>query len=259
MVINFAANLSMLYTEKDFMKRFKSASEFGFKGVEYLFPYDFKKEDIKNELVNNSLEQILFDFPAGDFAGGDRGIAIFPDRKSEFQEGVHQAVEYADILGCKRLTVLVGIDNGKFTANELNETLIENLIYASEQTKDKGINVLVEALNLIDAPNYFVSSTNHCKQIVDSVNKDNVKIQFDMYHMQIMEGDLIRTFQNNKSQIGHIQIADNPGRNEPGTGEINYKNIFSFLSENYDGWIGCEYSPLNSTEDGLDWIKKLTE
>ena len=152
-MINLAANLSMLYAEKDFMKRFKSASEYGFKGVEYLFPYDFKKEDIKNELVSNGLEQVLFDFPAGDFAGGDRGTAIFPDRKSEFQEGVHQAVEYADILGCKRLTVLVGIDNGKFSANELNETLIENVIYASDHTKDKGINVLVEALNVIDAPN----------------------------------------------------------------------------------------------------------
>lgn len=258
-MINLAANLSMLYNEQDFMKRFKLASEFGFKGVEYLFPYDYEKDDIKNELLENNLEQILFDFPVGDFAAGERGIAIYPDRKSEFQEGVHQAIEYADVLDCKRLTVLVGIDNGKFTKNELNDTLIENLIYASDQTKDKGINVLVEALNLIDAPNYFVTNTNHCKQIVDSTAKDNVKIQFDIYHMQIMEGDLIRTFQNNKSQIGHIQIADNPGRNEPGTGEINYKNIFSFLSENYDGWIGCEYSPLNSTESGLNWINELTK
>ena len=255
-MIDFAANLSMLYTEKDFIKRFKSASEFGFKGVEYLFPYDFKKEDIKNELVNNSLEQILFDFPAGDFAGGDRGIAIFPDRKSEFQEGVQQAVEYADILECKRLTVLVGIDNGKFTTNELNETLIENLIYASEQTKDKGINVLVEALNLIDAPNYFVSTTNHCKQIVDSVNKDNVKIQFDMYHMQIMEGDLSRTIESNLSLISHMQLADNPGRHEPGTGEINYPFLFSFIDKlGYDGWIGCEYIPAGNTEEGLSWTE----
>ena len=258
-MINFAANLSMMFTESDFMKRFQLASQKGFKGVEYLFPYDYKKEDIKNELEKNNLKQILFDFPAGDFASGDRGIAIFPDRKSEFQEGVHKALEYATFLDCKRLTVLVGINDGRFSDKELNDTLIENVSYASEQTIDRDITVLVEGLNLIDAPNYFVSNTNHCKEIIDAVDRKNVKIQYDIYHMQIMEGDILRTFENNKSQIGHIQIADNPGRNEPGTGELNYSNIFSFLDKNYDGWIGCEYNPKKSTDDSLSWMKNIGE
>jgi|TARA_B110000263_G_scaffold235333_1_gene233703 hydroxypyruvate isomerase len=251
-----AANLSMLFTEEEFLKRFKLASDNGFLGVEYLFPYEYKKEDIKNELDSNNLKQILFDFPAGDFSKGDRGIAIFPDRKSEFQEGVHKALEYAEYLDCNRLTVLVGIDNGKFSKTELHDTLIENLSYAAEKIKNKNINILVEALNTIDAPNYFVSNTEYCKKIIKEIDLDYVKIQYDIYHMQIMEGDILRTFENNKDLIGHIQIADNPGRNEPGTGELNYKKIFSYLSKNYDGWIGCEYSPKQSTLEGLSWINK---
>ncbi len=253
----YAANLSMLFNEVEFLEKFTLAKENGFEGVEYLFPYDFHKDDIKAELEKNNLKQILFDFPAGDFAAGDRGIAIFPDRKSEFQEGVHKALEYANHLSCERLTVLVGIDNGKFTNSQLHDTLIENLNYASDVLKNTNIMILVEALNTIDAPNYFISNTQHCRKIIDEINLDSVKIQYDIYHMQIMEGDIIRTFDNNKDKIGHIQIADNPGRNEPGSGEINYENVFKHLSENYLGWIGCEYSPLGDTKKGLSWIDNI--
>ena len=255
----YAANLSMLFNEVEFLEKFTLAKENGFEGVEYLFPYDFDKDDIKAELEKNNLKQILFDFPAGDFAAGDRGIAIFPDRKSEFQEGVHKALEYANHLSCERLTVLVGIDNGKFTKSQLHDTLIENLNYASDVLKNTNIMILVEALNTIDAPNYFISNTQHCRKIIDEINLDSVKIQYDIYHMQIMEGDIIRTFDNNKDKIGHIQIADNPGRNEPGSGEINYENVFKHLSENYLGWIGCEYSPLGDTIKGLSWIDNIGE
>jgi len=253
----YAANLSMLFNEVEFLKKFTLAKENGFEGVEYLFPYDFDKDDIKSELEKNSLKQILFDFPAGDFASGDRGIAIFPDRKSEFQEGVHKALEYANHLNCERLTVLVGIDNGKFKKSQLHDTLIENLNYASDVLKNTNIMILVEALNTIDAPNYFVSNTEHSRKIIDEINLDSVKVQYDIYHMQIMEGDIIRTFDNNKDKIGHIQIADNPGRNEPGSGEINYENVFKHLAKNYNGWIGCEYAPLGDTVKGLSWIHNI--
>jgi hydroxypyruvate isomerase len=247
----------MLFNEVKFIDKFKLASENGFKGIEYLFPYDYSKSDIKDQLSDNNLSQILFDFPAGNFAEGERGIAIFPERKNEFREGVHKAIEYATFLNCDRLTVLVGIADGKYTTEQYNETLIENLLYAADQVKNTNITILVEALNTIDAPNYFVSSTSHCKEIIKAVNLQSVKIQYDIYHMQIMEGDIIRTFENNFDKIGHIQIADNPGRNEPGTGELNYKKIFEYLNNSdYDGWIGCEYAPKNNTLQSLKWIRE---
>ena len=256
-MLNFCANLSMLFNEVKFIDKFKLASENGFKGIEYLFPYDYSKSDIKDQLSDNNLSQILFDFPAGNFAEGERGIAIFPERKNEFREGVHKAIEYATFLNCDRLTVLVGIADGKYTTEQYNETLIENLLYAADQVKNTNITILVEALNTIDAPNYFVSSTSHCKEIIKAVNLQSVKIQYDIYHMQIMEGDIIRTFENNFDKIGHIQIADNPGRNEPGTGELNYKKIFEYLNNSdYDGWIGCEYAPKNNTLQCLKWIRE---
>ena len=256
-MLNFCANLSMLFNEVKFIDKFKLASKNGFKGIEYLFPYDYSKSDIKDQLSDNNLSQILFDFPAGNFAEVERGIAIFPERKNEFREGVHKAIDYATFLNCERLTVLVGIADGKYTTEQYNETLIENLLYAADQVKNTNITILVEALNTIDAPNYFVSSTSHCKEIIKAVNLQSVKIQYDIYHMQIMEGDIIRTFENNFDKIGHIQIADNPGRNEPGTGELNYKKIFEYLNNSdYDGWIGCEYAPKNNTLESLKWVRE---
>ena len=256
-MLNFCANLSMLFNEVKFMEKFKLASENGFKGIEYLFPYDYSKSEIKDQLNDNNLSQILFDFPAGNFAAGERGIAIFPERKNEFREGVHKAIDYATFLNCERLTVLVGIADGKYTTEKYNETLIENLLYAADHVKNTDIKILVEALNTIDAPNYFVSSTSHCKEIIKAVNLPSVKIQYDIYHMQIMEGDIIRTFENNFDKIGHIQIADNPGRNEPGTGELNYKKIFEYLNNSdYDGWIGCEYAPKTNTLESLKWVRE---
>ena len=256
-MLNFCANLSMLFNEVKFIDKFKLASKNGFKGIEYLFPYDYSKSDIKDQLSDINLSLILFDFPAGIFAEGERGIAIFPERKNEFREGVHKAIDYATFLNWERLTVLVGIADGKYTTEQYNETLIENLLYAADQVKNTNITILVEALNTIDAPNYFVSSTSHCKEIIKAVNLQSVKIQYDIYHMQIMEGDIIRTLENNFDKIGHIQIADNPGRNEPGTGELNYKKIFEYLNNSdNDGWIGCEYAPKNYTLESLKWIRE---
>ncbi len=248
----------MMFNEVDFMDRFGAAARAGFKGVEYLFPYDFPADQIAEQIANNGLEQVLFDFPAGDFAGGERGIAIQPDRQGEFQDGVGQALEYAKTLNCKRLTVLAGLTPAGASAEALEETLVSNLKFASEQADPHGINVLLEPLNTVDAPGFFVTKTDHALALIDAAGApSNLRLQYDVYHMQIMEGDLMRTIDNHADRIGHFQIADNPGRNEPGTGEINYPNVLQHIDDSgYDGWIGCEYKPAEDTVAGLTWAQR---
>lgn len=253
-----AANLSMMFNEVGFMDRFGVAANAGFKGVEYLFPYDFPADQIGEQLDKHDLQQVLFDFPAGDFDGGERGIAIQPDRKSEFQDGVGKALEYAKKLGCRRLTVLAGLAPEGTPASELQDTLIENLKFAAAEADPHGITVLVEPLNTVDTPGFFLFRTNHALSLIQSAGSPaNLKLQYDVYHMQIMEGDLLRTIDANLDDIGHFQIADNPGRNEPGTGEINYTNVLRHLDEaGYSGWVGCEYRPAGNTVAGLSWAKE---
>ena len=244
-----------MFNEVDFMDRFKLASQNGFKGVEYLFPYDYPADDILQELNKNGLKQILFDLPAGDWGSGDRGIAVQPDRVGEFQDSVGKAIDYANTLNCKRITCLAGIPDPNEQADLNRQTLVDNLKFAAKSLNKKGITLLIEALNTIDAPGFYLTGTDQAVQVISDVSESNLKLQYDVYHMQIMEGDLIRTIVDNFNIIKHFQIADNPGRHEPGTGEINYKNVFNKINElGYDGWIGCEYNPLGDTVEGLDWL-----
>ena len=259
-MVNLAANLSMMFNEVGFMERFKQASDSKFKGVEYLFPYDFPKEDISNELNENNLEQVLFDLPAGDWESGDRGIAVDPNRKNEFKEGVALALEYARVLKPKNLTCLVGKAPGDVSNNQAKSILIENLSYASTETKKAGIRLLVEPINTLDIPGYWLHNTKEAIEIIKEVNNSNLLLQYDIYHMQIMEGNIINTISNNLNMIGHMQLADNPGRHEPGTGELNYPVIFEKLDQmGYKGWIGCEYVPIEDSIPGLVWANSYLD
>lgn len=252
----FAANLSMLFTELDFMDRFAAAAKAGFSGVEYLFPYDFSAEEIKAQLDANNLTQVLFNLPAGDWAGGDRGIACDPERVEEFRAGVDKAIEYAKVLGNTQVNCLAGIAPKGADIGKLEMTLIENLRYAAKKLEEAGIRLVMEMINTRDIPRFFLNNTSQALEIRDKVGSTNLYLQYDIYHMQIMEGDLARTMENNLALINHVQLADNPGRNEPGTGEINYRFLFEHLDHiGYQGWIGCEYKPATTTEAGLGWMK----
>ena len=252
-----AANISMMFTEVDFLDRFEVAAKAGFKGVEYLFPYDYPADQIKEKLDQNGLRQVLFDFPAGDWDAGERGIGALPDRIGEFQDGVGMAVEYARVLECERLTVLAGKANANKTDVAMQQTLIDNLKFASNAVIDTNTTILLEAINTIDIPGYYVSHTDQSRAAVESAEADNVKLQYDIYHMQIMEGDVPRAIDSNLDVIGHFQLADNPGRHEPGTGEINYDFLLPHIdSKGYEGWVGCEYIPSEDTSSGLGWAAK---
>jgi len=252
----FAANLTMLYNEVDFLERFKAASEAGFKGVEFLFPYAYPKEQLREQLDQHGLSQILHNFPAGDWAKGERGIAIFPERIGEFQDGVGQAIEYAKALGCKQLNCLAGIAPAGSDPDILRETFVANLRFASQQLEAQGIKLLVEAINTFDIPGFYLSRTQQTLDLIETCGCDNLYYQYDIYHMQRMEGELAATIKNNLPRIAHMQLADNPGRNEPGSGEINYPYLFDFIDAlGYEGWIGCEYKPAATTSAGLSWLR----
>lgn len=252
----FNANLTMLYNEVDFMERFAKAAASGFKGVEYLFPYAFPAAQLAEELQKHKLEQVLHNLPAGDWDKGERGIAVLPDRVNEFQEGVGRAIEYAKALGCKQLNCLVGLTPQAEEPDKVHATLVENLKFAAAALDQEGIKLLVEPLNSQDMPGFHIVHTQDALKLFDDVGHKNLSLQYDIYHMQIMEGNLTRSIKDNLGRIAHLQLADNPGRNEPGTGEINYTNLFRFIDEmGYDGWIGCEYKPAGNTEEGLGWVK----
>ena len=249
-----AANLTMLFNEVDFLDRFAAAAKAGFKGVEYLFPYDYDKSVLKQKLAENNLTQVLHNLPAGNWAAGERGIGCHPGRTKEFQEGVAKAIDYATALGCKQVNCLAGIRPRHLDPHEARETFIKNLQYAAPRLKDAGIKLLIEAINTRDIPGFFLNHTKQALDIIQAVGSDNLFVQYDIYHMQIMEGDLARTIEDNLKLIAHMQLADNPGRNEPGTGEINYPFLFRHIDRlGYPGWIGCEYKPATTTDAGLGW------
>jgi hydroxypyruvate isomerase len=253
----FAANLTMLFTEYDFLDRFDRAAKAGFRGVEYLFPYAYKPEQLAEKLAANGLTQVLHNLPAGNWEGGERGIACLPDRVNEFRDGVGRAIEYAKVLNCPQLNCLSGIEPGSADAAKVRDTFVGNIRYAADELKKHGIRLLIEPINTRDIPGFYLNRTKQALDLIDESGSDNIFVQYDVYHMQIMEGDLARTVETNLARIKHIQLADNPGRNEPGTGEINYPFLFGFFDRiGYDGWIGCEYKPRGKTEDGLDWFTK---
>jgi len=256
MMPKFTANLTMMFNEVDFLDRFEQAARACFKGVEYLFPYGWSKEQLINELGKHHLEQVLHNLPAGNWQAGERGIACLPGREGEFQEGVGLAIDYAKALKCYRLNCLVGKTPQGIPSEKVRQTLVSNLRFAAMAMEKENIRLLVEPLNHQDIPEFYLARTHEAFRLFKEVNHPNLWLQYDVYHMQIMEGNLTRTILNNLSRIAHIQIADNPGRHEPGTGEINFTNLFRFIDEaGYDGWIGCEYIPSGKTEDGLQWIK----
>jgi hydroxypyruvate isomerase len=258
-VPKFAANLTMLFSELPFLDRFAAAKAAGFSGVEYLFPYDFDKADLREQLDEHGLTQVLHNLPAGNWAGGERGIAILPERIDEFRDGVARAIDYARALDCRQLNCLVGVAPRDADPFELNEVLVGNLRFAADALAKERIKLLVEPINTLDIPGFFLNRTEQAVQLIADVRSSNLFIQYDIYHMQVMEGDIARTVQKHLPRIAHIQLADNPGRNEPGTGEINYPFLFRHLDTiGYRGWVGCEYKPRTTTVDGLGWHGALT-
>jgi hydroxypyruvate isomerase len=254
----FCANLTMLFNEVEFLDRFEKAGGAGFKGVEYLFPYAWGKEQLAEKLGTHGLTQVLHNLPAGDWNAGERGIACLPGREAEFQDGVGRAIEYAKALKCSQLNCLAGLTPQNAPAEKVRQTLVANLRFAASALAKEGIRLLVEALNDKDIPGFYLVRTADVLALIQEVGHPNIGIQYDVYHMQIMEGNLTQTIRANLDRIAHIQIADNPGRNEPGTGEINFANLFKAIdAAGYRGWIGCEYKPAGKTEDGLKWLERF--
>jgi hydroxypyruvate isomerase len=255
----FAANLTMLFTEVPFIERFALASEAGFEAVEYLFPYDFGIEELMQELTENDLAQVLHNLPAGNWAAGERGIAVLPDRVDEFRQGVATAIDYATALGCKQINCLAGIAPTGLTEGVLRSTFVHNLRLAAQELAKYEIRLLIEPINTYDIPGFYLNTVEQAASIIEEVGSDNLFIQYDLYHQQRTRGELVATYERHKDLIAHIQLADNPGRNEPGTGEINYPFVFEALDRaGYDGWIGCEYKPKKDTQSGLSWLHDIS-
>jgi hydroxypyruvate isomerase len=254
----FAANLTMLFTEVPFLDRFERAAKAGFDAVEFLFPYAFSVHEIRQRLDDNGLQLVLHNLPAGDWDAGERGIACHPDRQAEFREGVMRAIDYAQGLGVGQVNCLAGKAPAGVAEASLRATFVSNLRHAAAAFKPAGLKLLIEPINHFDIPGFYLNRTQQAADILAEVGADNAFIQYDIYHAQRMEGELAATMQKHLPRIGHIQLADNPGRNEPGSGEINYPFLFAHLDRiGYSGWIGCEYKPAAGTEAGLGWRQSL--
>ena len=257
---NFAANLTMLFQEHEFLDRFEAAAKAGFRGVEYLFPYDYEVAQLVERLDRHKLQQVLHNLPAGNWGAGERGIAVLPDRVGEFQDGVGRAIEYARALGCPRVNCLAGIAPAGSDPETLRQTLVDNLRFAADRLAEHDLRLVTEPINTRDIPGFFLCGTQQAVDIIRDTGSSNIAVQYDIYHMQIMEGDLAPTIEKHLANIGHIQLADNPGRHEPGTGEINYPFLFDFIDRlGYQGWIGCEYIPSAATAEGLGWFEPYRE
>jgi 2-dehydrotetronate isomerase len=251
-MLRFAANLTFMYGEYRFPERFAAAAEDGFTSVEYLFPYEYPPQQLAAWLREHGLRQVLFNAPPGDWAAGDRGLASLPGREEEFRAAMHKAFEYAQGLMCPQVHVMagMGVDRGTF---------VRNLAWASEVAAAAGVGLLIEPINTRDMPGYFLNRQDEAHAIVNEVGSPALKVQMDLYHCQIVEGDVSMKLRKYlRPNVGHIQIASVPTRNEPDGGELNYDYVFGVLEElGYDGWIGCEYRPKAGTSEGLGWLKRL--
>ncbi|MDM0044673.1 hydroxypyruvate isomerase family protein [Variovorax dokdonensis] len=267
----FAANLSMLYTELDFLDRFDAAARDGFKAVEYLFPYAFEARDIRARLDANGLQQVLFNAPPGNWDGGERGLACLPGREAEFREGIAKALDYAQALDCPRIHVMAGlIPEGK-EREAVQPTYVENLRWAAAEAKKAGRDLLLEPINQRDIPRFFLNRQDHAHEIIGMIGADNLKVQMDLYHCQIVEGDVAMKIRKYlpTGRVAHFQIAGVPQRHEPDIGELNHPYLFSVIDEvaaqcGWQGWVGCEYRPARGavpggTSDGLGWLRDCTE
>jgi 2-dehydrotetronate isomerase len=252
----FAANLSMMYTEHDFLDRFAAAAKDGFKAVEFLFPFEYPAAELKSRLEANGLTQALFNSPPGDWAAGERGLASLPGREDEFRRGVERGLEYAAVLGNRKMHVMAGLTQAGVAPAAQRDTYLKNLAHAASAAAAAGVTLVIEPINTRDIPGFFLNRQDVAQAICAEVGAPNLKVQFDCYHCQIVEGDLAVKLKRDMAGIGHIQVAGVPERHEPSLGEVNYPYLFDLIdSLGYDGWIGCEYRPRAGTSEGLGWVK----
>jgi hydroxypyruvate isomerase len=257
MMPKFAANLSMMFQEIGFLDRFDAAAACGFGGVEFLFPYDHPPEVIAERLRRNRLTLALFNMPPGDWAGGERGLAAQPGREQQFRDGVGQAIAYAKATGCRTIHAMAGLWPAGRDKGEGERVYLDNLRYAAERLAPEGLTLVIEPINTRDIPGYFLNTTSEAMAIIGKTGRGNLKLQLDLYHVQIMEGDLATRIRALAGHYPHVQIAGNPGRQEPDIGEIHYPYLFDLLDEiGYAGWIGCEYRPKGETAAGLGWARR---
>jgi hydroxypyruvate isomerase len=253
-MLRFSANLGMLFTEHDFLARFAAARAAGFSGVEFPFPYAHPVALLREQLERQQLELVLHNLPPGNWEQGERGIACLPERRSEFHDGVGLAIEYARGLGCPRLNCLAGVASG-LDPDRAFQTLVENLAFAARECAAAGIQLLMEPINTRDMPGFFLCRSAQALAVWEAVGSSNLWLQFDIYHMQVMQGDLALSIEKCWNRIAHFQVADNPGRHEPGSGEIAYPFLLRLIERlGYTGWIGCEYRPRAGTLEGLGWL-----
>jgi hydroxypyruvate isomerase len=251
----FAANISMMFSELPFLDRFAAAAGAGFKAVEFLFPYDFAAADIAARLADHGLQQVLFNAPPGDWTKGERGQAALPGRQAEFREGFRKALDYAAALSCPRIHVMSGLAPAGVAHDAMTGTLAANLAWAAEIAHAAGVKPVIEPINHRDIPGFFLNTLDQGAAIIEAVGADKVGLQFDLYHCQITEGDIVKRVEKHLAITAHMQVADNPGRNEPGTGEVNWPFVFSRIDGlGFRGWIGCEYRPAGETVAGLGWF-----
>jgi len=251
-----AANLNYLFTEVEFLDRFEAAAKAGFRAVEYQSPYAHDRQAMRERLREHGLDMVLMNLPAGDVQAGDAGIACDPNRRQEFRDGVEEGIDFARVLGCPQLNCLAGIAPAGVSPGELFDTFVENLRFAAKKLSLAGLRLLIEPINIRDRPGFYLSRSTQAMEIIDAVGEDNLFLQFDVYHTQIMQGDIVKNFEAHRLRIRHVQIADNPGRHEPGTGELNFSFILaSFDAMGYEGWVSCEYAPSTNTEDSLAWAR----
>jgi hydroxypyruvate isomerase len=251
-----AANLTMLFTEHSFLDRIRAAAEAGFRAIEWQLPYAEPAATLRQMLDQHRVECVLHNMPAGDWAAGDRGIACQPNRIPEFEAGVDRAIAYATTLGCQQVNCLAGIRPSHVSEHEAHATFVRNLRFAAPRLRAAGLNLLIEPINTRDVPGFFLCGTRQALDIIDEVGAGNLFLQYDVYHMQIMEGDPAATIAQHVARIRHVQVADVPGRHEPGTGAINFDALFSTLDRvGYTGWVGCEYIPAANTVEGLRWAR----
>jgi hydroxypyruvate isomerase len=252
----FAANLSFLFNEVPFLDRFAAARTAGFSAVEYMFPYAWDKRELAGLLKTHGLRQVLHNLPPGDFDAGERGMACHPGREAEFRASVALGIDYATALACPQVNCLAGLLPAGVSREVARDCLVGNLRHAAAEFEAAGLRLLIEPINFYDIPGFFLNTAAQAADIIDAVGSDNLFIQYDIYHAQRMHGELAATIQQYLPRIAHMQLADNPGRHEPGTGEINYPFLFRHLDAiGYTGWIGCEYRPRTTTIDGLGWLR----
>lgn len=256
----FAANLSFLFQELDFLSRFQAAAQAGFQGVEYLFPYEWPAEQLADLLAQANLQQVLFNLPPGDWAAGDRGIACHPGQQGNFRRGLEQALHYAEKLGCRRLHAMAGLTLPGVSTEVHEAIFMENIAFAARQCESVGVCLLIEPINsVIDMPGYWLNSPQMAFRIHQEINHPGLKVQLDLYHAQVVGCDLTALINQHLADIGHIQIADFPGRHEPGSGHIDFSALFSRLDKlGYSEWVGCEYRPATDTETSLHWFRSLS-